>query len=69
MNLLTAEDESTSLQFMVTLSKKFDKKIDCCDINIFQACDGQEALDIANEHFIDIALIDINMPKVNGIEK
>jgi len=58
MNLLIAEDESTSLQFMVTLSDKFDKKINCCDINILQACDGQEA--------IDIALIAINMPKVNG---
>jgi len=45
---------------MVTLSDKFDKKINCCDINILQACDGQEA--------IDIALIAINMPKVNGIE-
>jgi len=68
MNLLIAEDDSTSLQFMVTLSDIFNKMIDCCNVNILQACDGQEAVNIANEYFIDIALIDINMPKVNGIE-
>jgi len=53
---------------MVTLSNKFDKKTNCCDIKIHQVCDGQEAISIAYENVIDIALIDINMPKVNGIE-
>jgi CheY-like chemotaxis protein len=33
---------------------------------VFVACNGQEACEIANEHEIDLALMDMNMPRVDG---
>src|SRR5271166_1483667 len=35
---------------------------------LFQAADGEEALAIAREHLPDIILLDIMMPKLDGIE-
>jgi adenylate cyclase len=33
-----------------------------------QACDGEEALAAAKEHLPDLILLDIMMPKIDGIE-
>lgn len=38
------------------------------DIEIFEAMNSDEVLDIVNEHDIDIILLDVEMPTVNGIE-
>jgi two-component system, chemotaxis family, chemotaxis protein CheY len=35
---------------------------------IFQASNGQEALDILDDNWIDLALVDINMPVMTGEE-
>jgi two-component system, chemotaxis family, chemotaxis protein CheY len=35
---------------------------------IHQAEDGLQALDILSKHWIDLAFVDLNMPKMNGIE-
>jgi two-component system, chemotaxis family, chemotaxis protein CheY len=35
---------------------------------IFQASNGQEALDILDENWVDLALVDINMPVMTGEE-
>jgi len=35
---------------------------------IYEAADGQEALDMLEKESIDIVLSDINMPNMNGIE-
>lgn len=35
---------------------------------VAEAADGQQALDLAREHLPDVALIDIQMPGVDGIE-
>jgi two-component system chemotaxis response regulator CheY len=35
---------------------------------VLQAENGQEALDVLGNHWIDLALVDINMPVMNGIE-
>ena len=35
---------------------------------IAEAADGAEAVDLARAHFPDIALVDIRMPKVDGLE-
>jgi len=35
---------------------------------VLQAENGQEGLDILENHWVDLALVDINMPVMNGIE-
>lgn len=35
---------------------------------LYEARNGQEALDILNQNWIDLVLADINMPKMNGVE-
>jgi two-component system chemotaxis response regulator CheY len=35
---------------------------------LYQASNGKEALDILNDHRIDLVLADINMPVMSGIE-
>ncbi|MBN1517792.1 response regulator [Candidatus Sumerlaeota bacterium] len=35
---------------------------------VYEASNGQEALDVLEEHWIDIVFADINMPVMNGIE-
>jgi two-component system chemotaxis response regulator CheY len=34
----------------------------------WEAGDGQEALEVLNEHWVDIILTDLNMPRMNGLE-
>jgi len=35
---------------------------------IYQAADGREGLDVLGEHWIDLIIVDINMPVMNGEE-
>lgn len=35
---------------------------------LHEACHGQEALDVLKDHWVDLALVDINMPVMNGEE-
>ena len=35
---------------------------------LWQAANGQEALDLLGEKWIDLVLLDINMPVMNGVE-
>jgi two-component system, chemotaxis family, chemotaxis protein CheY len=35
---------------------------------IHQAADGLQALEILGKHWVDLALVDLNMPNMNGIE-
>jgi len=36
--------------------------------NVLLAADGKEAVDIVNKHHIDLVVLDINMPVMDGIE-
>lgn len=38
------------------------------DIKIYEAYDGMAAMDLLNENEIDLAIVDIMMPKMNGFE-
>lgn len=64
MNILVADDEirirENFIKRLVQLPVSFD--------DYYQAENGLEALEIINQQHIDIALIDINMPLLNGLE-
>ncbi len=38
------------------------------DVEVFPACNGREAVDIHHEKGCDIAVLDISMPGINGLE-
>ena len=58
--VLIAEDELPMLQ---ALAKKFEKE----GFTVFTAADGQAAFDTAQQERPDIMLLDIIMPKIDGI--
>lgn len=60
-NILIADDESDILEILdYALSKE--------GYNVIQASDGEETIQKANSHSPDIILLDIMMPKMDGIE-
>lgn len=61
MNILIAEDEK-DIRDLISLHMKKENH------NVFEASDGKEALDIFEREKIDLILVDIMMPKINGIE-
>jgi DNA-binding response OmpR family regulator len=60
-SVLYVEDEVEVLDNIANLLKKFFK-------NFYKATNGIEALEIFYENDIDILLVDIEMPKMNGID-
>ena len=60
MNILIAEDEK-DIRDLISLHMKKENH------NVFEASDGKEALDIFECEKIDLILVDIMMPKINGI--
>lgn len=64
MNLLIADDEER-------IRNNFKKRIERSHLQfdqIFEARNGKEALKVLQDNTISIALVDINMPFVNGLE-
>ncbi|MEA1915034.1 MAG: response regulator transcription factor [Campylobacterota bacterium] len=61
LTLLCVEDDEEALNDTVYLLKKYFKKI-------YTAVDGDEALASYAKYQPDIILLDINIPKLNGIE-
>ena len=60
-NILYIEDEKTIRENYVRfLTRFFD--------NVYEAGDGEEALEIYKKEKIDILIVDINLPKMNGID-
>lgn len=55
------EDNATNLQLMVYLLTAFGHEI-------FQALDGEEGLQIATREELDLILLDIHMPRMDGYE-
>ncbi len=60
-NLLLVEDNVLSRDIFVELLKETGLLIDT-------ACDGQEAINKAKNKLYDFVLMDVQMPKVNGLE-
>jgi signal transduction histidine kinase/CheY-like chemotaxis protein len=59
--VLVADDSGINLLFLVSLLEQIGCKVD-------SAVDGQEALALIQQNNYDLALIDINMPVMNGVE-
>ncbi|WP_194190764.1 response regulator transcription factor [Clostridium chrysemydis] len=61
INILVVDDDKNIRNLLYTVLKKEN-------YNVLVSKDGEEALDIIYENSIDLAIIDIMMPKLNGIE-
>ncbi|MEA3512083.1 MAG: response regulator transcription factor [Campylobacterota bacterium] len=61
LNLLCVEDDVEALEDIAYLLKRHFGEV-------YKAIDGQQALDIYKEKKPDIILLDINIPKINGLK-
>ncbi|PAF44526.1 response regulator transcription factor [Helicobacter sp. 11S02596-1] len=61
LSCLLVEDDKIALSAMEQSLKPYCKRFLC-------ASDGEEGLAIYKEHFFDIIITDINLPKLNGFE-
>jgi two-component system, OmpR family, response regulator VanR len=59
--LLYAEDEN---QVQEKMTEYFESYFQ----NVYCATDGEEALELYQRYHPDVAMLDINMPKINGLE-
>ncbi|MDH7600551.1 MAG: response regulator [Armatimonadota bacterium] len=64
VNVLVVDDSSVMRSIIVKTLRISGLPIG----HIYQASNGREGLDVLKDHWIDIALVDINMPEMNGIE-
>jgi YesN/AraC family two-component response regulator len=62
--VLTADDEAP---LRAALAQLIDWKGMDCEV-VFEACDGFEALEYMRSHPVDIAILDIRMPGLTGLE-
>jgi two-component system, chemotaxis family, chemotaxis protein CheY len=58
---ILAVDDSASMRQMVGLTLR------SAGYEVIEACDGNEALDYARAHAVDLVLADVNMPHMDGI--
>ena len=61
-NILIVDDESESRD---TIKKFIIERIQC---NIYEAADGEKALECLNKNACDIMVLDIRMPKKSGMD-
>ncbi len=62
VNLLIVDDDSFSRTLVESLLGKIPQ------FNFFEARDGLEALDVIKNSCIDVILLDLHMPNMNGFE-
>ncbi|MEN2256494.1 response regulator transcription factor [Paraclostridium benzoelyticum] len=61
MNILVADDELSMLKIIEAYLRKEG-------FNVFNASNGEEALEVFYKNKIDLAILDWMMPKIDGIE-
>ena len=61
MKILLVDDDAA-------IRKTIKDILGCMNIYAITACNGYEALDLSSEDDIDIVLIDLRMPGIDGIE-
>ena len=60
-NMLVVEDDKNLKKLMTTYLKKNE-------YNVFEASNGNQALDILDTNYIDLIISDIMMPEMDGYE-
>jgi two-component system chemotaxis response regulator CheY len=58
---ILAVDDSASMRQMVGVTLR------AAGYEVIEAADGDEALDYAREHRVDLVLTDVNMPRMDGL--
>ncbi|MDA7742513.1 ATP-binding protein, partial [Francisellaceae bacterium] len=61
LNILVVDDNTINLKLMVAFLAELN-------VNIFEASNGKEAVDIAKSETFSLILMDIQMPEMDGIE-
>lgn len=61
MTKILAVDDSASMRQMVSFT------LQGAGYEVVEACDGQDALNKARQHQVDLVLSDVNMPVMDGI--
>ncbi len=64
INILIVDDSET----VRTIIAKTLELVDVPFNKLYETSNGKEALDILNDHWIDLVFADINMPVMTGIE-
>ena len=64
LNILIVEDSAVMRQMLIKVLRMTG--VDLGEVH--EAANGQEGLDILDKHWVDLALVDINMPVMNGEE-
>ncbi len=59
--VLIVEDDENVRSLLTALARKYNMKID-------SAADGAEALQFLHQNAYDVVLLDIMLPKINGLE-
>ena len=62
IKILIAEDDIFNREFLVSMFIEYE------NFEIIEAADGQEAFDKILKHPLDVILLDVHMPKKNGLE-
>jgi two-component system, chemotaxis family, chemotaxis protein CheY len=64
LNVLVVDDSSVMRSIVVRALRMSGLQLN----EIHQAEDGIQALDLLGKHWIDLVFVDLNMPRMNGIE-
>lgn len=63
MHVLVVDDNPIVRIGLVTLLRRIDQVE-----SVEEACDGIDAISLARQNTPDVVLLDIDMPKMNGLE-
>ncbi len=68
MNLLIVDDSKIVRRVLSNTMKRFFKPPEWSELNLFEAEDGNVAMEVMKKEKIDIMLLDWNMPNMTGPE-
>jgi len=68
VNLLIVDDSKIVRRVLSNTMKRYFVPPEWKELNLFEAEDGLEAIEIMKQHKIDIMLLDWNMPNMTGPE-